>query len=773
MLASAFLLAFLAFALPTPTFAATDCNNADVPAAQCNALVDLYNATEGANWTTKTNWLDDNTVCDWFGVQCEDLGDGDTVVSLNLFENDLDGTLPASLADLTDLKFLNMRENQIDPPLPNLGALSELISIDFSHNPLSGPFPSWINATNFPNLSQLDFNNSLINGAFPDLTGLPLTYLNLGYNFFTSNVASIPAAIYNNPTLENVALQRVGFSGELPTFASPNLTQLSLDYNFLTGTIPTSYNGTTYPNMEIFTVYANSLEGDVPSEIATMTTLTYLNLGANKFTSLPTSLTNLTNIPDPNPYPLLWIEYNALPVSGINAGLQTYLNAKAPNWQNLQTVPPTNVTATAIDGDSITVSWTPIAFTDGDGYYQVGVSTTPGGEYSFTNQTPNKSVSSLTINGLSPNTTYYFVVRTFTQGILLWYPNTTSANSAEASATTTGGGSVDPTTPPSKPKLVSPIDGVIVSGDATPAFTWDANPASEQVTQYRVMVFNAANLPVVNMLADADAVCVGASCTLDIGLLTAGPIELGKGAYTWQVRAVNAIGITKSRKQNFFLEFPGKVTLVSPINDMVVNDVSPVVTWDRTQVAAAEYRVKIVSKTVPGLTYNTGWLPSGEINCSLNLCDLDLETLATPIKLKNGAYTWRVEGRNTEVAAGKSKSAAGRFSVDAPGKVTLLSPEQNDVVTTTSPIFVFSSIPGAEYRLTIVKKSNGKVYKTPWLTAELINCAEETCTLESGALPTPIVLKKGGHKWRIETRNQAVAPNKSKTAYSSFKVKPS
>jgi len=60
------------------------------------------------------------------------------------------------------------------------------------------------------------------------------------------------------------------------------------------------------------------------------------------------------------------------------------------------------------------VSWTPITYTGDTGGYRVFSSTTPGGPYTEEGMTADKSASSLTVDGLNPSTTYYFVVVTRT-----------------------------------------------------------------------------------------------------------------------------------------------------------------------------------------------------------------------------------------------------------------------------------------------------------------------------------------------------------------------
>ena len=41
------------------------------PQIERDALVALYNSTDGANWTDNTGWMGEaGTECSWFGVRC-------------------------------------------------------------------------------------------------------------------------------------------------------------------------------------------------------------------------------------------------------------------------------------------------------------------------------------------------------------------------------------------------------------------------------------------------------------------------------------------------------------------------------------------------------------------------------------------------------------------------------------------------------------------------------------------------------------------------------
>jgi|GEM_PF-6941677 len=55
-------------ALGTQTHATAVCDNATIPSSECEALVDLYNSTDGENWTNNDNWLQTGNIDEREGV---------------------------------------------------------------------------------------------------------------------------------------------------------------------------------------------------------------------------------------------------------------------------------------------------------------------------------------------------------------------------------------------------------------------------------------------------------------------------------------------------------------------------------------------------------------------------------------------------------------------------------------------------------------------------------------------------------------------------------
>ena len=112
---------------------------AQLPSLDREALVALYNATGGANWTNNTNWLTNAPVGQWYGVTADSEG---CVTKLNLTSNQLKGEIPPELASLTNLKVLALGGNELTGKIPaGLGSLAKLEWLYLSENQLTGPIP--------------------------------------------------------------------------------------------------------------------------------------------------------------------------------------------------------------------------------------------------------------------------------------------------------------------------------------------------------------------------------------------------------------------------------------------------------------------------------------------------------------------------------------------------------------------------------------------------------------------------------------------------------
>ena len=105
-----------------------------------DALVALYNATDGPNWLNNANWGSDRHLSEWDGVATD--GNG-RVDGLYLSNNQLTGEIPAELGSLSLLTDLYLYTNQLSGEIPaELGSLSNLQVLSLSGNQLSGEIPA-------------------------------------------------------------------------------------------------------------------------------------------------------------------------------------------------------------------------------------------------------------------------------------------------------------------------------------------------------------------------------------------------------------------------------------------------------------------------------------------------------------------------------------------------------------------------------------------------------------------------------------------------------
>ncbi len=104
-----------------------------------DALVALYNATNGSGWKNNENWLSEAPLDQWYGVFTDCDG---TLTHLSLTDNQITGPIPSWLGNLSNLRHLELAGNQITGPIPSwLGNLSNLNVLGLGRNQFTGPIP--------------------------------------------------------------------------------------------------------------------------------------------------------------------------------------------------------------------------------------------------------------------------------------------------------------------------------------------------------------------------------------------------------------------------------------------------------------------------------------------------------------------------------------------------------------------------------------------------------------------------------------------------------
>ena len=197
------------------------------PAAQAatsgeiDALTDLYSSTSGAGWEINNNWLQGDPCNDnWYGISCNYSGG---VTEINLFDNNLIGTLPSSLSKLTNLTTFDVFGNRLSGGFPSaLTGLDQLNFIDLAENQFSGLLPGSIG--NLSNLTWLDLYSNQFSGTIPDdLRRLSkLEFLDLSDNRFTG---AFPSSVTVLDRLRGLGLENLNLTGTIPTSVA-NLKEL-------------------------------------------------------------------------------------------------------------------------------------------------------------------------------------------------------------------------------------------------------------------------------------------------------------------------------------------------------------------------------------------------------------------------------------------------------------------------------------------------------------------------------------------------------------------
>ena len=281
------------FDLPANGYMQAQCFNVGpvIPQAEYEALVALYNSTNGANWSNNSGWLDTNTPCNWYGVTCS----AGHVTELSLVYNQLNGSIPPELGNLANLTQLHLYYNQLSGNIPpELGSLANLQSLYLGHNQLSGSIPPELG--NLANLQGLYLYENQLSGSIPPELGnlADLRSLELYDNQLSG---SIPAELGNLANLLDLWLHTNQLSGSIPPELGnlTNLQELYLGINQLTGSIPPELGNLT--NLQDLYLVTNQLTGSIPTWLGNLANLRMLWLGGNPLSgSIPSELGNLANL---------------------------------------------------------------------------------------------------------------------------------------------------------------------------------------------------------------------------------------------------------------------------------------------------------------------------------------------------------------------------------------------------------------------------------------------------------------------------------------------
>lgn len=214
-------------------------------------LLKIFDVTSGLRWENRTGWLQTNSICDYYGVECYTASSTTDqrrighVQALSLAENRLVGTLPSEVYSLPYLETLDVRSN------------------DDLHIEFAG-----IEEAQF--LKKLEISETTVTS----LSGLEKA---LG--------------------LEYLHLTNLGLDMPFPTqiLSLTNLKGLLANFNKFSGTLPSEVGSLV--RLEELLVFENNLDGRIPTTLGNLQQLRILGLSENSFTgTIPTELNNCLHL---------------------------------------------------------------------------------------------------------------------------------------------------------------------------------------------------------------------------------------------------------------------------------------------------------------------------------------------------------------------------------------------------------------------------------------------------------------------------------------------
>ncbi|KAD7117596.1 hypothetical protein E3N88_04864 [Mikania micrantha] len=169
------------------------------------------------------DWSDPNP-CKWQQVQCSR---DNRVTRIQVGNQNLKGSLPPTLNNLTELQVLEFQNNKLTGSLPSLAGLTQLQNLLLSRN----------------NFSSIPLH------FFDGMSSLQHVYLD--YNGFGS--WSIPDSLKSASTLQVFSATSANITGKIPDFFGGDtfsgLTDLHLSFNCLEGGLPNSFSGSSIQSL--------------------------------------------------------------------------------------------------------------------------------------------------------------------------------------------------------------------------------------------------------------------------------------------------------------------------------------------------------------------------------------------------------------------------------------------------------------------------------------------------------------------------------------------
>nr|GMC74971.1 LRR receptor-like serine/threonine-protein kinase GSO1 isoform X4 [Ipomoea batatas] len=200
------------------------------------------------------------------------------ILYLNVSANDIEGIVPSSICNMSQLVYMDLSNNQFNGEIPKemvSGCLSNLVILKLSANRFHGEiFSSFFNMTGLEVLHLEDnkFTGPISNAIrrsqalkFLDGGSLPSCPFEHIHALFGSNkfTGSIPETLFNSSSLLTLDVGENNLSGEFPNIlGAENLRILLLGGNQLSGQLPNKL--CKLEKLNLIDVSNNHLSGQIP-----------------------------------------------------------------------------------------------------------------------------------------------------------------------------------------------------------------------------------------------------------------------------------------------------------------------------------------------------------------------------------------------------------------------------------------------------------------------------------------------------------------------------
>ena len=262
------------------------------------ALVAIYNASDGANWT-KNNWDLTKPLDEWKAVTLTDgrvtalklttsgviaqewtlpdeIGDLAELTDLRISSNKLTGEIPESLYGLGKLEKLYLQNDNLTGSLSaDIAKLTNLTELYVDRNAnMTGSIPPEIGT--LKKLARINISQTGIGGEIPAELGQCESLLQ--FMAFKCNLSGTLPDIWDMPALQTVMMYgNPGLTGNLPaslgklkpivngeTITAPSLQIYGCNF---TGSIPASFAGLHEKTKQVY-VQENKMSGTIPAAVA-------------------------------------------------------------------------------------------------------------------------------------------------------------------------------------------------------------------------------------------------------------------------------------------------------------------------------------------------------------------------------------------------------------------------------------------------------------------------------------------------------------------------